>query len=133
MRLFSIVAICALLPVVANASDCWVAGEFEGRSTMSTGGYNFIEDSFADGMLICFSGDVGRVTGNDLPLTQFGASTLIGWSENGQGLETVNTCQLDRERGRLLITQSRIGTATEVPILPDYAAVYVGRTVPASQ
>lgn len=100
---------------------------------MSVDGYGFVEDSFADGMLICFSGDVGRVTGNDLPLTQFGESTLVGWSENGRGLETVNTYQLDREQGRLLITQSRIGTATEVLILPDYAAVYVGRAVPASQ
>jgi len=133
MRLILLATFVLIYPGIAAASDCWVAGKFQGQSAMSDKNYNFVRDGFADGMLICFSDSGGRVTGSDLSLTRFGESTLIGFSKNDKGLETVNVYQLDRKRGKLLITQSRIGTATEVPILPDYTAAYVGDAVPSSQ
>lgn len=116
----------------ANATDCWIAGNFQGKSAMSDA-FEFLDEGFSDGMLICFTDDSGHVSGNDLQLVRFGESTLIGWAQNGRGLETVNTYQIDRERGKALITQSRIGTATHISILPDYAAAFVGDAVPAGQ
>lgn len=120
-----------LLPVAASAADCWVAGSFQGKSAMSHEGYRFTDDNFADGMLICFEDAQGFVTGNDLPLARFGESTPVGWGHNSRGLEVVNTYQIDRDRGKLLMTHSRIGTASEVAILPDYAAVFVADVVRA--
>ena len=53
----------------------------------------------------------------------------MGWAINGLGLEVVNVYQIDRARGVLLITQSRIGTASVTRLLPDYAAVFVADAV----
>jgi hypothetical protein len=131
MRRSLLAALAALaFAAPAAAYDCWVAGGFQGKSAPSDEGFNFIDDKFADGMMICLRDDGGTVTGNDLSLLRLGESTLIGWASNGLGLEVVNTYQIDRDRGKLLLTQSRIGTASEVPILPDYAAVFVADIVP---
>lgn len=119
-----------LLTSTAAGADCWVAGNFEGRSAMSES-YGFVNDTFSDGMLICFTENGGHVSGNDLQMVRLGESTLVGWASNGRGLETVNSYQIDRERGKVLITQSRIGTATHISVLPDYAAAYVGDAAPA--
>ncbi|GGA42351.1 hypothetical protein GCM10011499_10070 [Pelagibacterium lentulum] len=98
---------------------------------MSSEGYSFTDDSFADGMLLCFTDGGGTVSGNDLQLVRFGESTLIGWAETGMGLETVNTYQLDRQHNKLFISQSRIGTVTHNSVLPDYVAAFVADAVPA--
>lgn len=106
--------------------ECWIAGNFVGKSASSFENYEFVDNSFADGMLICFTGDTGTVTGSDLSLLRMGPSTLIGWGTNDKGLEVVNTYQIDRVNKMLLITQSRIGTATMLSTLPDFAAAFVG-------
>lgn len=128
--LFRLTILVALTFPTLAASECWVAANIEGRSATSFNGYAFDQDSFP-AMLICFTDEGGTVSGNDLGLARLGPSTLIGWAQNDAGLETVNTYQLDRDRGKLLITQSRLGTATMTSALPDYAAVFIGDVVPA--
>jgi hypothetical protein len=130
MRILIAAVLAWWLPTAAaSANDCWVAQNFEGQSASSDIDFSFSPDTFADGMLICFHEETGSVTGNDTRLVRFGNSTLIGWAENGHGLEVVNTYQLDRQRRKLLMTQSRIGTATHVGILPDFAATFVADVV----
>lgn len=130
MRICITAAVACLIPIAtASANDCWLARNFEGQSANSDRGYSFMSDTFADGALICFHEASGSVSGNDLRLVRMGSSTLVGWSENGRGLEVVNTYQLDRDRNKLLVTQSRIGTATHIGILPDYAATFVADVV----
>jgi hypothetical protein len=109
----------------ANANECWLAGNFDGRVAMSTEGFEFSPDRFGDGMLICFTTNGGTVSGSDLQFVRMAPSTLIGFSSNAAGLETVNVFQIDRERHKLFLTQSRIGTATVTTLLPDYAAAFV--------
>jgi len=108
------------------AAEYWVADRLEGYSATSFADYKFIEDSFSAGMRICFDGDSGSVTGNDLPLLRIGESTLLGYSTNQMGLETVNVYQIDRANRTLLFTQSRIGTSSVTTALPDYAATFIG-------
>ena len=117
---------CGLLFALPLQAECWIADRLQGFSAGSNDEYQFIEDSFNPGMLVCFQGDSGTVTGNDLPLIRIGESTLIGVSMNPNGLETVNTYQIDREAMKLLLTQTRIGTPAITDLLPDYAAVFVG-------
>lgn len=112
------------------ASECWIAANIEGRSATSFNTFAFDQDSFP-AMLICFTDEGGTVSGDDLGLVRLSPSTLIGWASNEGGLETINTYQLDRARGKLFITQSRIGTASMTSARPDYAAVFVGDAVPA--
>lgn len=121
--------IAIALPSLAQG-ECWIAANIEGRSATSFNSFAFDQDSFP-AMLICFTDEGGTVSGNDLGLVRLGPSTLIGWASNEGGLETINTYQLDRARGKLFITQSRIGTASMTSALPDYAAVFVGDAVPA--
>lgn len=128
-RVLIFVVALSACPAVA-AADCWLATNIKGRSAPSSSNYAFVEDSFQDGMRICFTGESGTVSGNDLELFRFGQSTLVGVSTNGMGLEVVNTYQVDRRNRRLLITQSRIGTASITALLPDYAAVFVGDVRP---
>lgn len=118
-----------LAPTLAFG-ECWVVGNIEGQSASSFNDFEFETDGFQP-MLLCFTDEGGTVTGNDLALFRLGPSTLVGWSSNEGGLETVNTYQLDRARGKLFITQSRIGTASITSALPDYAAVFVGNAMPA--
>ncbi|MBQ1203678.1 MAG: hypothetical protein IIX61_07770 [Loktanella sp.] len=129
MRMILSIIAAVLLPTIAKA-ECWVAGNITGRSASAFENFSFDDDGFP-AMLICFTDEGGTVTGNDLQLVRLGPSTLIGWDANENGLEVVNTYQLDRERGKLLITQSRIGTASITSLLPDYAAVFVGDAKPA--
>ncbi|MCC6008968.1 MAG: hypothetical protein JJU40_15040 [Rhodobacteraceae bacterium] len=129
---FAIAAVAAVT-APAHASDCWLATNFRGQSAQADAGYRFASDRFADGMLVCFTGEGGFVTGNDLKLARPGESTLIGWSDNGLGLEVVNVYQIDRDRRVLLLTQSRIGTATVTSLLPDYAAVFIADVVPVAR
>ena len=120
------------LPAQAVAADCWLATNFSGQSAQADRDYKFAPDKF-DQMLICFTDEGGIVTGNDLQLVRFGMSTLIGFGANEQGLEVVNVYQIDREREKLLFTQSRIGTATVTPLLPDYAAVFIADVTPVTR
>ena len=124
-----LIACLALCAGPALASECWVAGNFVGQSAQADRSYQFDSDSFTDGVLICFTEDGGMVTGSDLQLYRLGPSTLIGYGSNEQGLETVNVYQIDRQRQKLLLTQSRIGTASVTSLLPDYAAVFVADVV----
>ena len=126
-----IAALTTALTLGEVRAECWVASNIRGQSAEAPRGYAFAEDTFSDGMRVCFYGGTGFVSNNDLDLVQFGQSTLIGVSVTQAGLETVNAYQLDRTNRKLLIIQSRIGTATIVPLLPDYAAVFVGDVVPA--
>ena len=119
------------LPAQAAEAECWAAGNFSGQSAQADRGYRFAPDTFGDGMLICFTDEGGMVTGNDLQLFRFGLSTLIGYGSNERGLEVVNVYQIDRERRKLLFTQSRIGTSTITTLLPDYAAVFIADVVRA--
>ena len=125
---FTCLALCA---GPAFASDCWVAANFVGHSAQADREYQFARDNFSDGMRICFTEEGGIVTGSDLQLYRFGISTLIGYGSNGHGLETVNVYQIDRERQKLLLSQSRMGTDTVTSLLPDYAATFVADVVPA--
>ena len=118
-------AMAAALVTPAHAVECWTASNFRGQTAQADEGYRFKADSFADGMLICLSTEGGMVSGNDLDLVRLGDSTLMGWGHNGLGLEVVNVYQIDRSRGVLLFTQSRVGTATVTSVLPDFAAVFV--------
>lgn len=127
----ALVALISTLAIENARADCWIASNVKGQSAEAPRGYAFGEDSFSDGMRICFYGETGFVSNNDLNLFQVGRSTLIGVHATEAGLETVNAYQIDRENRTLLITQSRIGTATFTPLLPDYAAVFIGEVVPA--
>lgn len=110
---------------IANANECWLAGNFDGRAATSADNFEFSSDRFSDGMLICFTENGGTVSGSDLQFVRLAPSTLVGFSSNAAGLETVNVFQIDRERNKLFLTQSRIGTATVTTLLPDYAAAFV--------
>ena len=110
-------------------AECWFASNFRGQTAQADEGYQFTPDTFRDGMLVCFTDETGMVTGNDLPLMRLGNSTLIGISYNERGLEVVNVYQIHRTDSKLLVTQTRIGTATITALLPDYAAVFVGDVV----
>jgi hypothetical protein len=126
------VAFVLALPVTPAAQDldCWLIGNIVGKSAMSTEKFDFVDDTLPTGML-CFTEGGGHVIGSDLQLVRFGESTLVGWGTNERGLETVNTYQIDRERGKVFHTATRIGTATQAPILPDYTAAFVGDAAPA--
>jgi hypothetical protein len=78
-------------------------------------------------MVLCFNDDnTGTVTGDDTQLVKFGASTLVGWATN-QGIELIETYQIDRVNGKVLFTKSRIGTATVLPNGPDVVSAFVGK------
>ena len=130
---FAFSALIATLVIGEAKAECWIASNIRGQSAEAPRGYTFGEDTFSDGMRICFFGETGFVSNNDLNLVQFGRSTLIGVSIRDAGLETVNAYQIDRANGKLLIIQSRLGTATVVPFLPDYAAVFVGDVIPVRE
>lgn len=107
------------------AGECWRVDAYTGPS-LEAPEYRVQEDAL-QGQTVCFYGDHGWVTGNDLEFTQFGDSTLIGWGHNGRGMEVVNVYQLDRANNMMMTTATRVGTRTEVPLLPDYASAFVGR------
>lgn len=113
----------------AKANECWRASNFDGRAAISTEAFKFSPDRFSDGMLICFTENSGTVSGSDLQFVRMAPSTLIGFSSNAAGLETVNVFQIDRERNKLFLTQSRVGTATVTTLLPDYAGAFVADVV----
>ncbi|GFM35927.1 hypothetical protein [Desulfovibrio psychrotolerans] len=131
--LTSCIALLAIFPFECLGEDCWIASEIKGKSATAFDNYVFTDNSFKDGMLICFTDDGGLVTGNDIPLVRFGKSTLVGVSITEKGLEVVNTYQIDRANRILLITQSRLGTHTITTILPDNVSAFAGKVVPAGQ
>lgn len=110
-------------------SECWVASNFEGKSSTAFNNYKFEDDRFSDGMRICFDGDRSTVSGNDLPLAQMAPSTLVGFTSTPDGLEVINIYQIDRANNKLLFTASRIGTKNITSLLPDYAGTYVADVV----
>lgn len=108
-------------------AECWRVERFEGAS-LEAPRYAVQQDALT-GQTVCFHGSYGVVSGSDLAFTQFGSSTLIGWAENGEGLEVVNVYQLDRENGVMTTTATRVGTRTVMPLLPDYTSAMTGRAI----
>jgi len=124
---FVAIIVCALATQTASAKECWVLTSLEGHLAMSANRYKFVPDKFSSPMVLCFNDDnTGTVTGDDTQLVKFGASTLVGWATN-QGIELIETYQIDRVNGKVLFTKSRIGTATVLPNGPDVVSAFVGK------
>lgn len=115
----------AMTGLEAVPTECWHVERFDGQS-LEAPRYTTQQDALS-GQTVCFYGDRGTVSGSDLAFTQFGRSTLIGWGENGEGLEVVNVYQLDRVNGIMITTATRVGTDTVMPLLPDYTSAMAGR------
>jgi len=115
----------------AFAKDCWLVKNFSGYSAHSSDDYRFVENKAGQPILICFTVEGGTVTGLDVPVIKFGQSTLAGYGGNDKGNEMFVVYQLDRERGKMLYMQTRIGTKTVVPILPDVLHAFVGDAIRA--
>lgn len=125
--IFLVLTLAGIMP--ASASDCWVVTNFKGYSAYSHEDYRFVEDHFAQPILVCFTAEGGTVTGLDVPVMKFGQSTLAGYGGNEKGNEMFVVYQLDRERRKMLYMQTRIGTKTVVPILSDVVRSFVGDAV----
>jgi hypothetical protein len=124
---FVVIILCALATQTASAKECWVLTSLEGHMAASTDRYKFVPDKFSTPMVLCFNDDnTGTVTGDDTKFVKFGASTLVGWATN-QGIELIETYQIDRVNGKVLFTKSRIGTATVLPSGPDVVSAFVGK------
>lgn len=114
---------------LAQANECWTIGTFDGQNALAPD-YDHFPDSLASGQMICLSGETGFVSGNDIPLIRLGPNTLVGYSSNSAGLESVTTYQIDRVNRRVLFTQSRIGTSSVNPVLPDKVMSATGPITP---
>jgi hypothetical protein len=118
---------CALVTHTASAKECWALTNLQGYIAASTEKYAFGPDKFSNPMVLCFNDDdTGSVTGDDTHFAKFGASTLVGWATN-KGIELVETYQIDRVKGKVLFTKSRIGTATVIQNGPDVISAFVGK------
>jgi hypothetical protein len=127
----SVITLTTVLFTGAAFADCWIAGPFSGNTASSNAGYSFVPDGFSKTTLMCFQGETGTVSGDDLQFVQFGSSTLVGVSTNSDGLATVEVYQVDRARQRALFSRSRIGTASVTSVLPDLTGAYVATVTPA--
>ncbi|UWX58538.1 hypothetical protein NY406_04550 [Chlorobaculum sp. MV4-Y] len=108
------------------AKECWLLTKLEGNIAMSTDKYAFVPDKFSNPIVLCFNDDnTGTVTDDNTQFVKFGASTLVGLATN-QGIELIETYQIDRVKGKVLFTKSRIGTATVLPNGPDVVSACVG-------
>lgn len=124
---FVAIIVCALAAQTASAKECWALTKLQGHMAASTDNYAFVPDKFSNPMALCFNDDnSGTVTGDDTRLVKFGVSTLVGWATN-QGIELIETYQIDRVNGKVLFTKSRIGTATVLPNGPDVVSAFVGK------
>lgn len=122
----AIIIICSLASQIAVAKECWALTHLQGHMAMSTEKYAFVPDKFTNPMVLCFNEDnSGSVTGDDTKFVKFGASTLVGLTTN-QGIELVETYQIDRKTQKVLFTKSRIGTDTVIPNGPDVVSAFVG-------
>lgn len=126
IRLITAVTL-ALLSHHASAKECWALSEIRGQVAFSGEKYAFQADKFSNPMLLCFNDEkTGSVSGDDTSFTRFGVSTLIGWAQN-KDIELVETYQIDRARGQVLITKTRIGTASVIPGGPDLVGSFAGK------
>lgn len=124
---------CVLATQTASAKECWALTSLQGYIAASTEKYAFVPDKFSNPMVLCFNDDdTGSVTGDDTNLSKFGASTLVGWATN-KGIELIETYQIDRVKGKVLFTKSRIGTATVIPNGPDVISAFVGKAEPIKE
>lgn len=113
----------------SSLAECWVAHNIKGKTATSFNNFNITDDSFQDGLLICLTEEGGYVAGNDLKLVRFGRYTLVGVSTTNEGLETINTFQIDTVNMKVYVTTSRIGTSTITNLLPDNVGMFVGDIV----
>lgn len=118
------------IPGIAVAKDCWKLTDLKGQVAMSVENYDFQTDTEDGSIVLCFEGQGGFVTGEDTKFTKFGKSTLVSVGVH-KGMEVVETYQIDRARGFVLFTQSRIGA--NVPGLPDIVAALKGKAIPLSR
>ena len=121
------------LPIHSYAQECWAASNIKGYSAFADEGYAFSNDRLSNPILICFGEDSGTVTGTDVSLVKFGASTLAGYGGNDKGNELFEVYQIDRVNGKLLYIKTRIGTKTIAPVLSDVVASYVGNVKRVSE
>jgi hypothetical protein len=114
----------------AEDKECWSLTGVKGVAAYSKDNYAFSQDGYSDPMLLCFesSTQTGSVTGDDTRFFMLGPSTLVGYATN-RGIELAEVYQIDRERGKVLFTKSRIGTASLLPGMPDIVGAFVGKAV----
>lgn len=129
---YSVLIVAALVGMAfgrAEASECYTAQNIIGQKATSSESYNFINDGFSGRMLVCLDGDTGYVSDNNIDFARLGQRTLVGYAENGRGLEVVEVYQVDNIKGKIFITQSRIGGASLSPPFPESASVFIGDIV----
>jgi hypothetical protein len=113
----------------AVASECWQLRNVRGQSAFSGEQFRFSEDGFKNPMILCFEGDRGSVSGTDIPLVQFGDSTLAGGVENN-GFRVFEVYQIDRARRKVLFAKTRVDVGSEVPVFGSMTGAFVGDATP---
>lgn len=126
---FLFLLIILVVPGIAVAKDCWQLSDLKGHVAMSVNNYAFKSDTENESIRLCFEGQVGSVTGEgNMKFIRVGYSTLVGVAVHN-GMEAVESYQIDRAHNVVLFTQSRIGT--NITGL-DAVAALKGRAEPVS-
>lgn len=123
------IIIAVFLPLTCFADEIWIVSNIKGYSAYADENYTFAQDGLPNVISINFTEDRGYVTGTDTNFMKFGQSTLAGYGGNDQGNEMFEVYQIDREKGKLLYTKTRIGTKTIMPIFSDVVCSYIGDAV----
>jgi hypothetical protein len=120
------------VPIASDAAECWTITNVQGYSAHADRNYDYVKDGFSNAMILCFEADTGTVTGTDTRLVRFGESTLAGSAQKND-IELFEVYQIDRVKGRLLYTKSRIGTKSAIPQMSDVVGSFVGDAKRISQ
>ena len=123
------IIIAVFLPLTCFADEIWIVSNIKGYSAYADENYTFVQDGLPNEIAINFTEDRGYVTGSNANFMKFGQSTLAGYGGNDQGNEMFEVYQIDREKGKLLYTKTRIGTKTIMPLFSDTVCSYIGDAV----
>ena len=116
------------------AKECWALSNLKGQTASSSEDYVFGKDNFPNSMVLCFENEGGYVSGDDTKFMKFGNSTLSGWAQI-KDLELFEVYQIDRAKGKVLFTKTRVGTTSAYPLLglPDLVTAFVGKATKIEQ
>jgi hypothetical protein len=126
-KLIGLVFVVFVFMTYSANAETWELTNIKGYSARANSmpKYKYESDELTEKVLLTFNDDSGTASGTSTKFVRYGESTLVGVVVQ-EGFETVVVYQIDRQRDKVLISQSRMSKKLAEILIPNHVWSFVG-------
>lgn len=127
MKTFMLIVLVSSLATQNLRAETWELTNIKGYSARGNNipKYKYENDELPETITLTFNENTGEVSGTSIKFVRHGKYTLVGVALQ-EGFETVVVYQIDRQRNKVLVSQSRMSDKFAETLIPNRIWSFVG-------